>query len=125
MVREYNILKNEIHVLITEEGWHDNHRSYHEEDATCKHQDALGDVALVVVHLDVYLQGRNDNHDGGHGIEDVNRIDHHRSDKGGCLCQAVSTPGIVHSSAFGRSRLADGHRQKGKEYSEWDVFSSW
>ena len=62
---------------------------------------------------------------GGHSIEDINRIYHHRSDKGSCLCQAVSTPGIVHSSAFGRSRLADGQRQKGKEYSEWDVISSW
>ena len=89
VVREYNILKNEIHVLITKEGWHDNHRSYHEQDATCKHHNALGDVALVVVHLDIYLQGRNDNHDGSYGIEDVNRIDHHRSNERGCLADAV------------------------------------
>ena len=56
VVREYNILKYEIHVLITEEGWHDYHRSYHKQDATEKHHNTLGDVALVVVHLDVYLQ---------------------------------------------------------------------
>ena len=63
MVREYNILENEVHVLVAKEGWHDYHRSNHEEDATCKHEDALGDVALMVVHLDINLQGRNDDHE--------------------------------------------------------------
>ena len=40
----------------------------------------------------IYICKAEDNHDGSYGIEDVNRIDHHRSNERGCLCQAVSTP---------------------------------
>ena len=125
MVREYNILKNEIHVLVAEEGRHDNHRSYHEQDATKKHKDAFRDVTLVIVHLDVYLYGRDNNHNGSYSVEDVNGVDHHRANKGGCLCQAVCTPGIINRPAFGGCRLAESKRQKGKEYSERGGISSW
>lgn len=97
----FNSLKDEVHVLVAEKGWHDDGGADDGEDAAHEHQDALGDVALVIGHFYINLQGSDDGHYTGHGIYNVDRIYHHRADKRGGLGQSVRAPRVVDGSASG------------------------
>jgi hypothetical protein len=102
-----NSLKDKVHVLVAIKGGHDDGGSDDEEDAAKEHHQTLGDVPLMVVHLDADLQGGDDDHDACHRIEYLDGINHHGTDEGRGLGKAVGSPGVVYRSATGMGGSED------------------
>ena len=100
---------------VAEEGREDDRGAYDEQDRTDERHDVLHDLALVVLHLEVDQQGRDDGHDAADGVADVQHVQHHRDGVVVGLGQRPRAPGVVHAAGLGRRNLRDQQPQHGQE----------
>lgn len=111
-VEKYRLIKRSH--LVAEEGREHNGRSDKEE--TCPDQDGngFGNSVFPYIHLVVDLESRDDGDNRSNGIEDVERIKHHRHHIVMHVGQSISTPAVVHSATLGQG----GTRGQGNEKNE-------
>lgn len=73
-----------------------------EQASTDYHHYLPRDAFLPRIHFDVDLQAGIDGDDGGNGVEQVEHIQHHGHHVIMHKSQCVSTPAVIHATAFGR-----------------------
>ena len=84
-----------------------------EQDGSHHHHYLFLPSFLSGVYLEVNLQARDDGHDAGHGIADIDHVQQHGYHEIVGFRQSVRAPAVIHSAAFGeRGLAADGKHSR-------------